>query len=188
MTGPCRSVIAVPPARSAPFQRAFREVFSRLRRMSIAIGREPLDGTAARALIAALNAELLARYPEEGATHFRLDLAEVAPGRGAFLVARMGTEPVGCGAIRRIDAATAEVKRMFVRPPARGRRVGAAILSALEAEARRLGVARLVLETGERQPESLALYRRAGFTEIPRFGAYVDSALSLCMAKVLDPA
>lgn len=156
--------------------------------MSIAIGHEPLDGTVARALIAALNGELLARYPEEGATHFRLDLAEVAPGRGAFLVARLAEEPIGCGAIRRLDAERAEVKRMYVVPAARGRRVGAAILTALEAEARLLGVARLVLETGERQPESLALYRRAGFTEIPRFGEYVDSALSLCMAKALDPA
>lgn len=156
--------------------------------MSIAIGREPLDGATARALIAALDGELLARYPEEGATHFRLDLAEVAPGRGVFLVARREGEPIGCGAIRRLDPEAAEIKRMYVVPAARGRRVATAILSALEGEARLLGVARLVLETGERQPESLALYRRAGFTAIPRFGDYVDSALSLCMAKVLVPA
>ncbi len=156
--------------------------------MSIAIGREPLDGTAACALIAALNGELLARYPEEGAAHFRLDLAEVAPGRGAFLVARQGGDPIGCGAVRRLDAEAAEVKRMYVVPAARGRRVGAAILGALEAEARLLGVVRLVLETGERQPESLALYRRTGFVAIPRFGEYVDSPLSLCMAKALGPA
>jgi len=156
--------------------------------VSIAIGPEPLDGEAARALIAALNGELLARYPEEGATHFRLDLDEVRPGRGAFLVARQGVEPIGCGAIRRLDAETAEVKRMYVVPAARGRRIAAAILGALENEARLLGVVRLVLETGERQPESLALYRRAGFVAIPRFGEYVDSALSLCMAKALGPA
>jgi putative acetyltransferase len=163
-------------------------VSSTLRRVSIAIGREPLDGTVSRALIAALNGELLVRYPEEGATHFRLDLDEVRPGRGAFLVARQGGEPIGCGAIRRLDAEAAEVKRMYVVPAARGRRVATTLLSALENEARLLGVVRLVLETGERQPESLALYRRAGFVAIPRFGEYVDSALSLCMAKVLDPA
>jgi putative acetyltransferase len=156
--------------------------------VSIAIGREPLDGAAARTLIAALNAELLGRYPEEGATHFRLDLAEVAPGNGTFLVARRGGTAIGCGAIRRRDAAAAEVKRMYVVPAARGQRVGVAILAALEAEARRLGVARLVLETGARQPEALALYRRQGFVDIPRFGEYVDSVLSLCMAKDFAPA
>ncbi len=74
---------------------------------------------------------------------------------------------------------------MYVVPAARGARVGAAILDALEGEARALGVGRLVLETGERQPEALALYRRAGFVAIPRFGEYVGSELSLCMAKAL---
>lgn len=152
------------------------------------IRREPLDGAPALALIAALNDELLARYPEEGATHFRLDRDEVAPERGAFLLARLGGDPVGCGAVRRLDAEAAEIKRMYVVPAVRGRGVGQAILTALEVEARRLGVIRLVLETGARQPESLALYRRAGFAEIPRFGEYLDSALSLCMAKALGPA
>lgn len=160
----------------------------RLRPVPIAIRPEPLDGAAALALIGRLNAELLARYPEEGASHFRLDLAEVTPGRGAFLIARRDAEPIGCGAIRRLADDAAEVKRMYVVPAARGHRVGLAILTALEAEARRLGVARLVLETGARQPESLALYRRAGFVDIPRFGEYVDSVLSLCLAKDLGPA
>lgn len=144
-----------------------------------------LDSAVARRLIESLNAELLARYPEEGATHFRLDVDEVAPGRGAFVVAYRADDPVGCGAIRRIDDDVAEIKRMYVVPEARGARLAAAILAALEAEARALAVARLVLETGERQPEAIALYRRAGFVVIPRFGEYVDSALSLCMAKAL---
>lgn len=153
--------------------------------MPLVIRPAPLDGPAARALIAALNAELLARYPEEGATHFRLDPEEVAPGWGAFVIAFREDEPVGCGAVRRLDSETGEVKRMYVAPRVRGARIGARILAALEREARALGLARLVLETGERQPEALALYRRAGFVEIPRFGAYVDSVLSLCMAKTL---
>lgn len=154
------------------------------------IRRALLDDPTARPLIEALNAELLGRYPEEGATHFRLDADEVASGRGAFVVAWRDAAAIGCGAVRRLDddvagVAAAELKRMYVVPSARGGRVGAAILAALEDEARALGVARLVLETGERQPEALALYRRAGFVEIPPFGAYVDSALSLCMAKTL---
>jgi GNAT superfamily N-acetyltransferase len=156
--------------------------------MSLEVRREALDGPVALALITALNAELLGRYPEEGATHFRLDGDEVAPGRGAFLVARLDGDAIGCGAVRRLAAEVAEIKRMYVVPAARGRRIGLAILTALEAEARRLGTGRLVLETGERQPESIALYRRAGFIAIPRFGEYVDSPLSFCMAKPLGPA
>jgi putative acetyltransferase len=153
--------------------------------VAVEIRRESLEGRVARALIAALDGDLLARYPEEGATHFRLDRDEVAPGRGAFMVAYRGSEAVGCGAVRRLDATVAEVKRMYVVPAARGARIGALVLAALETEARALGVVRLVLETGERQPEAIALYRHAGFVEIPRFGAYVDSALSLCMGKTL---
>ncbi|MGH7335512.1 MAG: GNAT family N-acetyltransferase [Candidatus Rokuibacteriota bacterium] len=151
----------------------------------IVIRPEAIQSARAHALIAALNAELSARYPEDGATHFRLDVDEVAPGRGAFLVAHVDGEAVGCGAIRRLDGDMAEIKRMYVRPAARGRGVGGALLAALESEAHRLGVTRLVLETGERQPEALALYRGAGFVVIPAFGEYVDSPLSVCMGKEL---
>jgi ribosomal protein S18 acetylase RimI-like enzyme len=63
--------------------------------------------------------------------------------------------------------------------------VGRALLDTLEGEARALGVVRLVLETGIRQPEALALYERAGFRRIPAFGDYVDSRLSVYMAKAL---
>jgi GNAT superfamily N-acetyltransferase len=142
----------------------------------------------AEQLIARLNAELDERYPEEGANYFRLHPDEVADGRGAFFIACIDGSPIGCGAVRRIEPAVAEIKRMYVAPPARGRGVGRLILAALEEEARRLGVQRLVLETGPRQPEAIALYRRAGFTEIPLFGEYIGSQFSLCMAKDLAAA
>jgi putative acetyltransferase len=134
-------------------------------------------------LIAELNDELARQYPEPGANHFRLDPDEVAPGRGVILVARWDAEPVGCGAIRLIDADTAEVKRMFTRPGARGRGVGRALLAALEAQARTLGARRLVLETGVRQSEAMGLYASHGFVHMPPFGEYVDSPLSVCMQK-----
>jgi GNAT superfamily N-acetyltransferase len=137
----------------------------------------------AQELIRQLNEELSATYPEEGATHFRLDPDEVAPGRGGFFVAREEA-PLGCGALRRIGEAC-ELKRMFVRPEARGRGVGRAILDALIDEARALGASSVVLETGTRQLHALALYRRAGFVEIAPFGEYVGSPLSICMRKTL---
>ena len=78
--------------------------------------------------------------------------------------------------MRRIEPGVAEIKRMYVDPSARGRGVGRQILDALEAEARRLGARRIVLETGPRQPEAIALYARAGFAEIPLFGEYSIAA------------
>ncbi|HEY7075127.1 MAG TPA: GNAT family N-acetyltransferase [Solirubrobacteraceae bacterium] len=152
---------------------------------ALTVARADIRSPEAQALIRALNGELSSRYPEDGATHFRLDADEVAPGRGAFLIAQRAGTPIGCGAVRRLATGTAEIKRMYVRPEARGQRVGAAVLGALEAEARALGCARLVLETGVRQVEALALYERAGFGRIPPFGEYAGSPLSVCMAKDL---
>jgi GNAT superfamily N-acetyltransferase len=138
------------------------------------------------ALIAELNVELALRYPEPGANHFRLDPDEVAAGRGALLLACVDGAPVGCGAVRLLDADTAEIKRMYTRPAARGRGVGRALLAALEAEARTLGARRLVLETGTRQHEALALYESHGFVRIPPFGEYIASAdTSVCMERGL---
>jgi GNAT superfamily N-acetyltransferase len=153
--------------------------------VDIRIVREEITSATASGLILALNRELSARYAEEGATHFRLDPDEVAEERGAFLVAYADGGTLGCGAIRRIDPETAEIKRMYVVPEARGRGVGRMMLVALEAEARRLGVKRILLETGVRQLEALALYAQAGFTRIPAFGEYVGSPLSICMEKNL---
>ena len=152
----------------------------------LAIRREELKSSIAARLIEALNAELTAQYPEPGATHFRLESEEVAADKGAFLVGYLAGEPVACGAIRCVDVGVAEIKRMFVIPAARGRGFSRAILTALEDSARKLGIRRLVLETGPRQLEALALYRRAGFVAIPRFGEYAHSELSLCMGKDLQ--
>src|SRR5436190_2040867 len=145
-----------------------------------------LDDPDARALIAALNAELSARYPEVGAAHFRLDAGEVADGRGAFLIARAGDEAIGCGAIRLIDRSTAEIKRMYTRPERRGSGTARAILEALERTAISLGALRVVLETGVRQPDAIRLYERSGFVRIDPFGEYIGSELSVCMAKLLQ--
>jgi GNAT superfamily N-acetyltransferase len=152
---------------------------------SIELRRSDLGSSVAQHLIGELNAELNGRYPEEGANFFRLDPHEVEEGRGAFYVAYLAGKPVGCGAVRRLDATTAEIKRMYVDPAGRGNGIGRRMVEQLEAEARRLGIKRLVLETGPRQPEALALYHRTGFREIPLFGEYIGSKFSVCMEKML---
>jgi GNAT superfamily N-acetyltransferase len=152
---------------------------------AIEIRREDLGGDAARKLIGELDAELNRLYPEEGANFLLLDAAEVEEGRGAFFVAWAGTAALGCGAVRLRDARTAEIKRMYVVPSARGHGAGVRILAMLETEARRLGARRAVLETGERQPAALALYARAGYVVVPAFDEYAGAPHSLCMAKAL---
>ena len=151
------------------------------------IGRESLGAADARTLIAALNHELDAAYPEPGATHFGLTDDEVAPGRGAFLMARDGGEPVGCGAVRTIERELAEIKRMYVAPAMRGRGLARRLLEALEDEARAIGAKRVVLETGTRQAAAIALYRAMGYAPIPLFGEYQRSPdTSLCFGKSLE--
>jgi len=149
------------------------------------IRREDLSSATARTLIAALNAELEAQYPEPGANFFRLDADEVADGRGAFFVAYVHDAPIGCGAIRLLDAQTAEIKRMYVDRAVRGRGIARRVLAALEAEARALGATRAVLETGTRQSPAQRLYEAAGYSRIPCWGEYADAPLSRCMGKNL---
>ena len=152
----------------------------------ITIARAELTADASRALIDALNAELSGVYPEPGATHFGLNQEEVTGRRGAFLIVYHEGTPVGCGALRLLDPETAELKRMYVTPALRGRGLGRRLVAALEAEARSLGVRRLVLETGVRQAAALALYRATGFQPIPLFGEYCRSPeTSVCLGKEL---
>jgi putative acetyltransferase len=103
-----------------------------------------------------------------------------------FLVAFDGDEPIGCGGLRQIDEEHGEVKRMYVAPSRRGTGVSVAILRALEASARERGWNRLVLETGDKQPDAIRFYSREGYYRIPNFGHYAGVAASLCFERRLD--
>lgn len=154
----------------------------------LSIAPEDFSGPVAAPLLAALEADLDERYGDVSSdipppVHRAEDYA---PPGGVFLVARLEGEPVGCGAVKRGPAeGVGEVKRMYVAPHARGRRVGAALLDALAEAARGLGYARLVLETGVLQPEAVALYTREGWQPVEAFGHYAASPLSRCFGKPL---
>jgi GNAT superfamily N-acetyltransferase len=131
---------------------------------------DPLGGAATQ-LVRELSAEIARRYSDmgdDGSGSFTPN--DVLVARSAFVVARLDGQPVGCGALRPMDAATAEIKRMFVAANARRRGVGRAILAELERLAAEHGYRTLRLETGNRQPEAVALYERHGFRRIPAFG------------------
>jgi putative acetyltransferase len=130
----------------------------------------------------------LSLYPAE--SYYALDPASlVDPGVRLFVARRDGVA-VGIAALVLPDEAgespEAELKRMFVAPEARGAGVATALLFAVERTAVDLGIRRLVLETGPRQPEAIALYEKHGYAPIPNFGPYINDPLSLCFAKGLS--
>jgi putative acetyltransferase len=105
-----------------------------------------------------------------------------------FFVAYDGSDAIGCGGLRTLDERHGEIKRMYVVPERRGSGAARAILRHLEVEARSRGWHRLVLETGDAQPDAIRFYEREGYTRIPNFGYYADSDLSVCYEKLLAPA
>ncbi len=101
-----------------------------------------------------------------------------------FFVAKDGNETLGCAALAIRDG-YGEVKSMFVDPAARGRSVGAALLTQVEDEARGLGLPVLNLETGTLLHAAHRLYERGGFTRCGPFGDYDDGEFSIFMTKAL---
>lgn len=153
--------------------------------MKITVAAEPFDSAEAQRLIAALDAHLAGRYSAEQRFGPNLRPAHLAPGLGTFVIARADGRAVGCGALRRLDDATAEVKRMYVEPELRGRGIAREILDHLEAAARVMGTHRVVLETGIYQAEAIGLYRRVGFNPVPCWGEYEGVLTSVCLEKNL---
>ena len=137
------------------------------------------------ALTHAQQEEMRGLYEGEADIGPTREAAMFVPPEGVFLVEREDGRAIGCGGVCRFDETRAELKRMYVLPEARGRGLGRRLLVELEAEARRLGYAGIVLETGDRQPEAVGLYESAGYERIPCYGVYATRALSLCFEKRL---
>lgn len=123
----------------------------------------------ARVLIAELDAELAGPYSVE--QRHGLNVERIFQPHVMFFLAHLDGLAVGCGGIA-FDDGFAELKRMYVRPSARGQGVAAAIVARLEAEARARGGRRVVLETGDAQLAAMKFYERAGFTKCGAFGLY----------------
>ncbi|WP_410674814.1 GNAT family N-acetyltransferase [Amycolatopsis sp. cmx-4-68] len=134
-------------------------------------------------LRAAQRAELDARYGTEDHEPGAVPTADTV---AVFLVARdAGGTAVGCGGLRLLGPGSGEIKRMYVDPAVRGTGVAAALLRALEDHARRLGLARLLLETGTGQPDAIRFYQREGYEPIEAYGPYAGEPISRCFARDL---
>jgi len=140
-------------------------------------------------LIEEVQAEYVVRYG--GPDETPLDPLMFEPPAGSFFVGYADGVPVATGAWRRSGVValgtnrTAEIKRMYVVPAARGRGVARLMLAHLEQSAAEHGFEALVLETGINQPEAIGLYETGGYVPVPPFGHYRDSPLSRCYARRL---
>jgi putative acetyltransferase len=101
------------------------------------------------------------------------------------VVAYENAKAVGCGAIKEQAPDAMEVKRMYVDPETRKSGIATLVLSELEAWTRELGYPKCVLETGKRQPEAIALYKKNGYRIIPNYGQYAGIENSICFEKPL---
>jgi GNAT superfamily N-acetyltransferase len=157
------------------------------------IRRVPFDHPDAVKLNDEVQAEYDVRYGD-GGDATQLDPSDFAPPNGLYLIAYDENDvPVASGGWRSQDAndegnldGDAELKRMFVIEQMRGRGLARRVLAALEKDARAAGRTRMVLETGTKQPEAVALYTSSGYEPCGKFGYYRFHEESLCYAKPLQ--
>jgi GNAT superfamily N-acetyltransferase len=136
-----------------------------------------------QALVQSALIELGERYGGSG-DDTPVALTDFDPPGGAFFVALDGAEAVGCCGWR-LHGDDAELKRMYTAPAARGRGVARRLLTTIEESARAAGCKRVILETGDKQPEAVSLYVSAGYDRIEDFGYYKDYPSVLSYARTL---
>jgi len=135
-----------------------------------------------RQLVAELDADLKIRDGEEHIFYAQFNKIDKIK---QVIVAYVQDKPVGCGAIKVYSGDTMEVKRMFVQPGERGKGVASGILSELESWSRELGYKKCLLETGQKQPEAIRMYKKNKYTVIPNYGQYKNIENSICFEKEL---
>jgi GNAT superfamily N-acetyltransferase len=145
----------------------------------------PYDDPVAVDLVGRVQQEYVDRYggPDEAA----VDPDEFLPPEGLFLVAEVAGEPAGCGAWRVYPPGGVEIKRVYVAPQFRRRGLAQLIVAALEGSAAEAGHDCVVLNTGDRQPEAIALYTDLGYSPVPGYGVYACSPGAVFLGKDLPP-
>jgi len=132
-------------------------------------------------LVQLLNSDLAKR---DGENHPLAQFNSIATIK-CVVLAYYKQKPIGCGAMSAYDAQVMEIKRMYVVPEARGKRIGKQILSELENWAKESGSSRCILFTGSNQPEANNLYNKNGYKKIKQYGKLIEITDSLCFSKDL---
>jgi putative acetyltransferase len=135
-----------------------------------------------RKLVKLLDAELAITDGDEHAFYNQFNRID---GIKYVVLAYIGEIPVGCGAIKEFDSKTMEVKRMYVVKPKRGKGIASGILQSLEVWVKEMSFSRCVLETGVRQPDAIALYKKNGYSLTENYGQYIGVLNSYCFEKSL---
>ena len=164
---------ALTPAQRTDLVTAMANVQRLLQLAGLQIERVDPADRAARWCVRQYFDELDRRFESgfDPAASLSADDRDLIPPRGAFLVAFVDGEPVACGAVKAIAVSVGSLKRMWVAESVRGLGIGRRMLDALEAEARKLGMRTLQLETNRTLDEAIRLYRSAGFREVAAFNA-----------------
>lgn len=131
-------------------------------------------------LVSLLDKELAIRDGEEHAFYDQFNKIENIK---HVIIAYANEQPVAAGAFKKFSAQAVEIKRMFVMPAFRGRGIAFQILQQLENWAAELDYSYCILETGKKQPEAIALYKKSGYEVIPNYGQYENVSNSVCMQK-----
>ncbi|MBF4507245.1 GNAT family N-acetyltransferase [Flavobacterium sp. JLP] len=134
-------------------------------------------------LIETFDTFLWERYPELKKDYWGNNLIEFNPN---VIVVYLDKKPVGCGCFKKYNKNTAELKRMFVSPEARGLGLAQLIILELEKEARNNGFEIFILETLYKQVEAISLYQKVGFNIVDNYEPYVGLTNSVCMSKTIN--
>jgi GNAT superfamily N-acetyltransferase len=159
------------PEQRAELVAAMRTVERLFRTASLEIRTVDPAGPDARRCLRAYFAELDRRSessfdPSAGSS---AEPHELTPPAGCFLIAYRHGQAAGCGAVKHRAGAPSELKRMWVAESARGLGIGRRLLGELEAQAARSGASAVRLDTNRALVEAIAMYRSAGYIEVPAF-------------------
>ncbi|HEA31345.1 MAG TPA: GNAT family N-acetyltransferase [Leeuwenhoekiella sp.] len=148
----------------------------------IRLKRTGKENTAFKDLVVLLNAELKI---VDGKDHSFYNQFNSTESLDHVLIAYVNNDPMACGALRKRNYETMEIKRMYTAAEARGQGIGSIVLRGLEHWAKELGYLNCVLETGKRQKAAIALYKNNGYHKIPNYEPYIGVENSLCFGKEL---
>ena len=143
---------------------------------------KPID-PAFQSLVAELDEGLRNQY---GAKQSQYDIHNKGLEGASVVIAINQDKPVGCGCFKALEQADmVELKRMYIQPASRRLGIAQQLLAELEQWAKEKGYTKTRLQTANKQPEAIALYRKCGYQPIANYGPYVGDEDSVCMEKQL---